>query len=97
MTYLNRLGGSSFNEYSLNDLPKLEITSKLINPFERSDNNSSVLYTARNSKSTSTQVSGNYLYNNVINNDRNNYDNTNNIVIKPLELYNGIGGFKSLQ
>lgn len=88
----NSLGGLAYNEYNLDNLPPLEITTKTVNPYERSENNSSVFYKAKNSQSSSTQITGGYLYNNVISNDRNQYPNPDNLLIKPVRTYDGLGG-----
>jgi hypothetical protein len=70
-------------EYDINRI----INSKIIPDVP----DSSVLYTVKNSKSSSSQITGSYLYNNVFSNDRKDYNGAKTI-IKPIIEYNGIGG-----
>ena len=89
--------GICFNEYMLNELPALEPNIKFFNPYENTLDKAFVNYNNKFEKpSPTTQISGSYLYNLNNGNDKNDYANTNNLYIKPLEYYNGVGGFRTI-
>jgi hypothetical protein len=90
-TYFNTLGGC-FNEYMLNqdNLPPLIPDRKIISNIT-TKNQSSVIFGAKNNKSYNSQLSGNYLYKDVMNGDNKDYGNSWNVSIKPVEKYDAFG------
>ena len=91
----NTLGGC-FNDYMLNNdnLPSLIPDRKTINNIT-TKNKSNVIFSAKNSKSYNSQITGNYLYKDAMNGDKTKYGNSLNVSIKPIQT-NNILGFKLL-
>ena len=87
----NTLGGC-FNDYMLNqdNLPPLIPDRKIISNIT-TKNQSGVIFGAKNNKSYNSQLSGNYLYKDVMNGDNKDYGNSCNISIKPMQNNNILG------
>ena len=90
-THFNTLGGC-FNEYMLNqdNLPPLIPDRKIITNIT-TKNKSDVIFGAKTNQSYSSQLSGNYLYKDVMNGDNKVYGNSWNISIKPIKTYDAFG------
>ena len=91
---LNSVGAYA-NEYMLNhpdpvNLDYKTLKNKVKNNYVNTKNNSTVLYTAKNSASYSSQLTGNYLYKSV-STDLKDYVNNWSITIRPKDVINMIG------
>lgn len=87
---LNSVGAYS-NEYMNNTLKAVNVDyRKPKNNYENTKNNSTVLYTAKNSPSYSSQITGSYLYK-TVSSDMKNYVNSWSVTIRPKDVINVIG------
>lgn len=87
---LNSVGAYS-NEYMNNTVKAVNVDyRKPKNNYENTKNNSTVLYTAKNSPSYSSQITGSYLYK-TVSSDMKNYVNSWSVTIRPKDVINVIG------
>ena len=91
---LNSVGAYA-NEYMLNHPDPVNIDNKTLknkvkNNYVNTKNNNTVLYTAKNSGSYSSQITGSYLYKSV-STDLKDYINNWSITIRPKDVINVIG------
>ena len=83
--------GSYANEYMVNSTKAVNVDyRKPKNNYVNTKNNSTVLYTAKNSPSYSSQITGSYLYK-AVSSDVKNYVNSWSITIRPKDVINVIG------
>jgi len=72
------------------NLPPLIPDRKIISNIT-TKNQSGVIFGAKNNKSYNSQLSGNYLYKDVMNGDNKDYGNSWNVSIKPIKTYDAFG------
>lgn len=81
--------GVYYNKYMDNNFRLPHIDYRKDNTL--TDNNMGVFYGKKNSPSFHTQLTGSYLYKDEIGNDKNEYPNSWNVVIKPKPYVNILG------
>ena len=81
--------GSYYNKYMDNNFDLPHIDYRKDNTL--TDNNMTTIYGKKNSPSFNTQLTGQYQYKDNTGNDKNNYGNTGNVVIKPKPNVNILG------
>ena len=87
---LNSVGAYS-NEYMNNTVKAVNVDyRKPKNNYENTKNNNTILYTAKNSPSYSSQITGSYLYK-TVSSDMKNYVNSWSVTIRPKDVINVIG------
>jgi hypothetical protein len=73
--YFNTIGGIAFNDYSLSEFQPLEPNIKVVSNIT-TKNNPDISFGSKNSKSYNTQLTGNYLYNDTMNNNNKDYSSS---------------------
>ena len=91
MQKLNSLG-LYYNEYMDKGTPLAHIDfRKQDNPYINTKNNNTINYSKKNSKTFETQITGKFLHSDVMGNDKKEYGNSWNKVIKPKPIINPLG------
>ena len=81
--------GLYYNSYMDNNFNLPHIDYRKDNTL--TDNNMATTYGKKNSPAFNTQITGRYLYADNAGNDKNNYGNAWNVVIKPKPLFDAFG------